>query len=284
MIGLVTDSTAQMDDELADRLAVEVVPITVRVGEREFAERRELDPDAFYRMLDADPHLPLATSQPSPGEFADTYRRLVERGVDEIVSIHVSADLSGTLNSARIGAESLGVPVHLYDTGTVSFGVAAQVWAASDALAGGGSAAEAVAAAERRRRSAHTVFLLDACGIARTSARRALDAKAAPAGTAVLAGADGAIDQVGTADGVEAAVDTMVRYVDREAIGTIDAAVCLAHPQTEPITEALEARLGEIDKVRNTVRYRVGPSVAAYTGVDTAGCFFWPAEVPKFGG
>ena len=116
-IGLVTDSNAQLPPELIERYGVEVVPITVVIDGEEHAEGVDLTADDFYaRFEGATPDV--STSQPNPGQFAVAYQRLADAGADEILSVHVGADLSGTFNSARLAAGSSPVPVRLVDTGT----------------------------------------------------------------------------------------------------------------------------------------------------------------------
>ena len=134
MIGLVTDSNAQLPPELATRYGVEVVPLTVTVDGEAFAEGVDLDADAFYARFDHGTPT-VSTSQPSPGAFAEAYARVAERGATEILSIHIGSAVSGTLNSARIAVAGSPVPVRLVDTGTASFGVACCVWEAASRVA-----------------------------------------------------------------------------------------------------------------------------------------------------
>src|SRR4051812_36607186 len=100
---VVTDSTADLDpDEISD-FGLTVVPLTVFFGEQAYLDRVELMPEEFYRRLRDDRQLP-RTSQPSAGLFEQEYARLASEGADEIVSVHISSKLSGTLGAARIAA------------------------------------------------------------------------------------------------------------------------------------------------------------------------------------
>ena len=98
VVKIVTDSTADIPKSMAEELGIEVVPLKVRFGEEEFLDGVDLTPDEFYRRLTSSAALPV-TSQPSVGEFAETYRRVAE-GSDGIVSIHVSSLVSGTMQAA----------------------------------------------------------------------------------------------------------------------------------------------------------------------------------------
>ena len=104
-IGLVTDSNAQLPPELADRFAIEVVPLTVTVDGVEYLEGVDLDADDFYSRFEHGASPVVATSQPSPGRFADAYQRLADGGATEILSVHIGSAVSGTVNSARLAAE-----------------------------------------------------------------------------------------------------------------------------------------------------------------------------------
>ena len=110
MIGICTDSGSQLPASLAQRYGIEVVPLTVTVDGAEYMEGIDLDADAFYAKY-TDGHRPaVSTSQPSPGQFAVAYDDLLARGCTEILSIHVSGAMSGTLNAARLAAHSLPTP------------------------------------------------------------------------------------------------------------------------------------------------------------------------------
>lgn len=137
-VRVVTDSTCDLPPETVQALGITVVPLWVRFGQEAFRDRVDIDPIAFFERLVAGPDLP-KTSQPSVEEFREVYEALGQSG-DEIVSIHVSSRLSGTLNSASIAREDVtrGVRIELIDSYTVSLGLGAiVVEAAERAMAGG---------------------------------------------------------------------------------------------------------------------------------------------------
>ncbi|MEO7372176.1 MAG: DegV family protein, partial [Ilumatobacteraceae bacterium] len=148
MIGICTDSNSQLPPELAERYRVEVVPITVTIDDHEYLEGVDLDTDRFYELLSAEPPPRVRTSQPSSGQFAAAYESLLHTGCDEILSVHVTSAISGTLNAARLATRALPVPVRIVDSGTAGFGVSCCVWAAAEAIAGGASLDDAVQIAE----------------------------------------------------------------------------------------------------------------------------------------
>ena len=106
MIGLCTDSNAQLPPLLQAQFDVEVVPITVTIDGVDHLEGVDLDADQFYARFAQGSTPSVATAHPSPAAFGTAYQALADRGASEIVSIHVDARLSGTLNAARLAAAS----------------------------------------------------------------------------------------------------------------------------------------------------------------------------------
>src|SRR5205807_1088527 len=120
---VVTDSTADLPDEWRDRYDIEVVPLKVIFGKETFRDRVDMTDEEFFRRLAVSNTLP-TTSAPSPGEFAEVYRRL-SKDHEGCISIHIGAKLSATAESARIGAASVeGFEVNVIDSQTVSMPIA----------------------------------------------------------------------------------------------------------------------------------------------------------------
>ena len=282
MIGLVTDSNAQLPVELAERYGVEVVPLTVTIDGESFLEGVDLDADAFYRRFEGGRRPEVSTSQPSPGAFARAFRALADRGADHILSVHIGSAVSGTVNSARVGAESAPVPVRVVDTGTVSFGVACCVWEAGEALAAGASLEEAARVAEQVGAGVGTVFTVGALDLARAGGRLAAPAptggEPTPADPVpVLTMSGGEMKVVGRAADLDGAVEAMAASV-LAAGPSLRVGVGVADAAGAALSSALEQRLAGASAVEEVVRYRIGPSVGAHTGPGTAGAFFYPSR------
>ena len=279
MIRLVTDSNAQLSPELAQRYRVEVVPFTVTLDGVEHAEGEDLDADAFWACFEGRTPA-VTTSQPSPGRFAAAYEAVAAQGAEEIISIHIGSAVSGTVNSARLAADSAPVPVRVVDTGTASFAVACCVWEAGEALARGATAEEVAAVAGAVASRVGNVFVVGALDLARAGGRLAerSDAAAFPGsdgdGIPVLRLRGGTMEVVGRAADLDRAAEAMAEAVRAGGTG-LRVGVGVADPATETLAQALEARLAETPEVRETVRYRVGPSVGAHTGPGTVGAVFY---------
>lgn len=122
-IGIVVDSTCDMPADLPYSHRVHVIPEHIRFGDEDFRENVDIGEETFYRRVLAEGIVP-KTSQPSPGEFADLYRQLAGQ-YDSILSIHLGAKLSGTYQSAVLGAQMVAdaIPVYPFDSNGGSAGV-----------------------------------------------------------------------------------------------------------------------------------------------------------------
>ena len=115
-IRIVTDSVADLPPETAQANGITVVPLYVTIGSDTYRDGIDMTADRFYSLLPELPALP-TTSQPSVADFQEVYRGLLDQG-HRIVSIHVSAKLSGTLNSAVQARDSLdaGSDIEIVDS------------------------------------------------------------------------------------------------------------------------------------------------------------------------
>jgi len=123
-VHIVSDSSCDLSDSEIDRLNVEIVPLTIRIGEEEFTDRRDLSVDEFYRRMAASDALP-QTACPSPGAFEEAFTRAEGAGAEGVVCLTISSDLSNTLQSARTAAGSWTgrLPIHVIDSRSVSSGI-----------------------------------------------------------------------------------------------------------------------------------------------------------------
>ena len=148
-VRVVTDSASDLPADLAAQHCVDVVPLTIRFGDEEFVDRRDLSPDEFWERAARSRTLP-QTAAPSPGAFQDVFRRAAEDGADGVVCITLSADLSATFQSAQTAAEAVEgtMPVRVLDSRLVTMGLGLVVLEAAGQAAAGGGLEEVVVAAE----------------------------------------------------------------------------------------------------------------------------------------
>jgi len=140
-------------------LELHPVPLTLTLDGKSYRSGVDIQPDEFYRRLSATESFP-TTSQPSPGDFAEIYRRLAATD-PEILSIHISSGLSGTLNAARAGADLVPhARVTLVDTKTLSGAEGWQVEAAARARQAGWSKEKILDLVARVSAATDTLFTL----------------------------------------------------------------------------------------------------------------------------
>ena len=153
---VVTDSTADLPDEWRDRHDIEVVPLKVLFGSETFRDRVDMTDEEFFKRLASATKLP-TTSAPSPGEFAEVFKRLAKNH-EGCISIHIGAQLSATAEAARVGAQSVdGFKVNVIDSETVTFPMAFLCRTAAECV----SLEEATAAVQERVPKCRVLALLD---------------------------------------------------------------------------------------------------------------------------
>ncbi len=149
-IRIVTDSACDLTDQLVEANRIGVVPLTIRFGEEEFEDRRQLSPEEFWKRCVGKGALP-ETAAPSPGSFVNAYQQAADEGADGVLCLTISSGVSGTYASALTAAESFdAVPVRVVDTRSLTMGQGLMVLAAAEEAAAGADLEQLVAASEGR--------------------------------------------------------------------------------------------------------------------------------------
>jgi len=159
---IVTDSGTDLwlPPEQAAELGIHVVPLIVTLEGKSYREGVDIEPQEFYRLLAAADSLPI-TSQPSAGEFAETYRRLAAKDPD-ILSIHITSGLSGTYNAAQAGAQLVPeANITHVDTKTLSAAAGWQVEAAARAVKEGWGKEQVLALMDRISAASESMYTLN---------------------------------------------------------------------------------------------------------------------------
>jgi DegV family protein with EDD domain len=254
------------------------VPLTVTIDGVDHLEGDDFDADDFYAEFDEGHQPEITTSQPSPGRLAEAYERVAARGVDEIVSIHISEAMSGTVGSARVAAATAPVPVTVIDTGSASFGVAVCAWATGVAIDRGANVNDIERRIEHLVPRIATAFMVGVPMLTERGGRAAgliLDHEADGDGISVLAMAGGRLEVLERVTTIDDTIDVMSTYATGRGVGTT-VAIGTSDAPSRPLAERLEAALTGVDGVDRIVHYRIGPSVGAHTGPGTFGLFVFP--------
>ena len=157
---IVTDSSHDLTPPQMQGLNISVVPLTVTLEGHSYSDLVDTDPDAFYNHLISANNMP-TTSLPSPGEFAQVYHRLAESDPD-ILSIHISGQVSGTIEAARLGARMVPhANITVYDSMTLSCGLGWQVQAAARAAQEGWTLDQILPLLEKIRAATDVFCIVD---------------------------------------------------------------------------------------------------------------------------
>ncbi|HES3770034.1 TPA: DegV family protein [Streptococcus pyogenes] len=146
-IKIVTDSSITIEPELIKALDITVVPLSVMIDSKLYSDNDLKEEGHFSSLMKASKSLP-KTSQPPVGLFAETYENLVKKGVTDIVAIHLSPALSGTIEASRQGAEIAEAPVTVLDSGFTDQAMKFQVVEAAKMAKAGASLNEILAAVQ----------------------------------------------------------------------------------------------------------------------------------------
>ncbi len=280
-VGIVCDSTCDLGPEWLAQHDVVMVPLKVLFGDTTYLDWLDLTPEAFYEKLATSPVLP-KTSQPSPADFAAVYAALAEQGCEEIVSIHLTAALSGTFESATLAAAGSTVPVRVVDTHTVSAGVALVVQAAIDARDAGSDAAAVEASARYVVDNARILFALDTLDYlvkgGRAGKAKGLAASLLNIKPVLTFNSEGTIEPFKSLKGTKKAIAEIAARV-AEAAQDGSVRVSLLHSVAPQLAEDLGAEI-EATGCKHEVMHvtSVGAVIGTYAGPGAVGAAFCPVE------
>ena len=271
-VAIVTDSTAYLPDEVVQLHGIRVVPLQVVIGGTSYDEGSGVSPATVAEALRA--WTPVSTSRPGPFAFLTAYEQAAQEGYTAVVSLHLSADMSGTYESAVLGARDAPVPVRVVDSRSLGMGLGFAVVTAIELAAAGGGVDDVAAAAEKRAATATTVFYVDTLEYLRRGGR--IGAAAAFLGSALavkplLHLVDGHIEPL---EKVRTAARAIARLEELSAEhagdGQVDVAVHhLANlDRAEALADRLRGRLPglgvlHLSEVGAVVGAHVGPGMLA---------------------
>jgi DegV family protein with EDD domain len=149
-VHIVTDSACDLTDQLVKEHGVIVVPLTIRFGQEELEDRRQLTPAEFWERCRGKGALP-ETAAPSPGSFQEAFQQAADEGAEAVLCLTISSKVSATYSSAVTATDTFtAVPVRIVDTFSLTMGQGLLVIAAAEAAAAGASLDQLVAATEDR--------------------------------------------------------------------------------------------------------------------------------------
>ena len=283
-VAVVTDSTAYLPPGTAERLGVTVVPLQVVLGGQSLAEGVEVDNARLAKAFADDESV--TTSRPSPQEFVETYRAVASSGATQIVSLHLSGEISGTVDAARTAAREVsgeGLVVEVVDTRSMGMGLGYAVITAAALAAAGRPAAQVAREAANRAYETAIFLYVDTLeylhrggriGAARAWLGSALSVKP------LLCLVDGRLEPMDRVRTTERAIGRLVEAAAAEAgDAAVDVAVqhLLAADRAEEVATRLRAA---IPGVRDVHVGELGPVVGAHVGPGMVAVAVSPVPTP----
>jgi DegV family protein with EDD domain len=278
-VAVVTDSTAYLPPELIEGYGIHVVPLYVVLPGRSGREGFDISPEDVARTL-AVRGQTVSTSRPTPGDFVAAYRTALDAGADRLVSIHLSAELSGTSDAARLAASQVGEHiVTVVDSRSAAMGCGFAVLAAARSAAAGADAEEVAATARRTAAQTSTFFVVDTLEHLRRGGR--IGAAAAVLGSAlavkpVLHVKDGRVVPL---EKVRTTARALHRLVQRAVVAAGEGPVSVAvhHLAAGDRADRLAADLRErLPALRELHVSELGAAIGAHVGPGAVGVVVAP--------
>lgn len=280
MLRIVTDGAADILPEWQKEFGIETIPVNILFGEKSYLQGTELDNEGFYKLVDETKRIP-KTAQPSPHQFVEFYRKIAQKG-DTILSIHITAKLSGTYASAISAAEELKdefkiIPI---DSACGSLGIGLLCREARKLERAGKSVDEIVKYLEATKFNVRVILTLDTLEYAKMSGRvKTLQAALASVlnvkPIAILRNGDlNMAERVRTR---KAALDRVIQ-IAKEEYGDKPVYLAVVHARD------LKSGQGLLDEAKNHFNHKetmiseLSISIAANLGPGTVGLIIYPIE------
>lgn len=277
---VVTDSTAYLESEQVARYGIVVIPLQVVAGDRTMDDVIPAGEDLAARLRK---WYPVTTSRPSPERFARAYAEAAESGASGVVSIHLSSEMSGTVDAARLAAADAILPIEVIDSRSLGMGLGFPVLAAAGAAREGRPLAEVAEAARRTMAALRSYFYVDTLEYLRRGGR--IGAAASLLGSALaikplLHIRDGVIAPL---EKVRTAARALSRLEDLTLQAAADAPVDVAvqhfgaRARADDLAERLTKRIPRLHRLYVT---EMGLVIGAHAGPGMIGVTVSPIQPP----
>ncbi len=278
-IAIVTDSTATIPADLLKHYPVFVAPLQVIWDEKCYLDGIDIKPTEFYDRLSHSSTMP-STSQVTPANFMTVYEDLVRQDY-QIISIHISQKLSGTLDSATQAKHQFpGARIELFDSATTAMAMGFQVLAVARAASLGASMDECLAVAKKAREHTGVLFMASTLEFLHRGGR--IGGAARFLGTAldlkpILEVREGRIEAVERVRSINKAVDRLVELAVRRIDSRSPIRLAAIHANdpenAASLLEKVKSKFG-ITEISETMVAEVSPVLGTHTGPGTVGIAF----------
>lgn len=283
---IVLDSAADLPASLVEKYDLHVVPLHVTFGTTEYSDGVDIQIGEFLDRLETVSELPI-TSQPAPADFINVYNALADEGYTEILSIHLSAALSGTYECARTVtaavAEERGIRIEAIDSRSATVGQGAMVLEAACIAQAGGTMDEAIERVKNVRRTHKIYFIPDSLTNlvkgGRASKFQGLATSVLNLKIVVSLTETGAIEVLHKAKGMKNAVNYIVKLMAERTREVGPSVYYKLHTKAYKALEYMDRALETVDApVRFLTVATIGPTIATHVGLHAVGLFTYPEE------
>ncbi|MBL8091516.1 MAG: DegV family protein [Anaerolineales bacterium] len=280
MLRIVTDGAADILPEWAKEYGIDMIPVNILFGEKSYLQGVELDNEGFYKLVEESKRIP-KTSQPSPHQFVEFYRKIAQKG-DTILSIHITAKLSGTYASAVAAAEELKGEFNIIpiDSAVGSLGIGLLCREARKMERAGKSVDDIVKYVENTKSKIRVILTLDTLEYAKMSGRvKALQAALASVlnvkPIAILS--DGVLNMAERVRTRKASLERVLA-IGKEEFGDKPVYLGVVHARDLKSGQALLEDAKKHFNAKETMISELAISIAANLGPGTVGLILYPAE------
>ena len=275
-IQIITDNCCDLPREILESYNIAVVPLRVRFGDEEIPPEN-FDNAAFYNRLMTLSQLP-STSQPMPGDFLVQYQQAIEQN-QQIISIHLSAGISGTVQSANIAAEMLtGEPIHVIDSRKASVGQGLMVLEAARMAQSGEQVSSIINRMNEMQNRLRCIFVVGNLDIlikgGRLSRAKGLLAGVLDIKPVLHMDAEGKIVPFSKARGHRGARNKLIELMENLGSDLSKQTVGICHSTCPDDAEYLRGTVKERFHVPEVIIGEIGPVIGSHVGAGTFSVFF----------
>lgn len=280
---IVMDSTGYLTPDILEINDIQMVTLNVNIGEETFPEIELSNSDLFYKLSKISGTS--TTSQPSVGAFLEVYQALLGSGYEEIVSIHLSGKISGTLSSAQMAIDLISdAKIQLFDSSSAASGLGLLAWAAADWANQGLSASEIMSRLPHIKEKTELYFIVDTLEYLQRGGR--IGGAAALFGTLLQIkpilyfNSEGVIDVFDKVRSKGRALQRVFSELERALTSGKPHRIAVIHVGVPEEAAALAEKLNK-DYPGHDIRvFEAGPVIATHVGPGTLGLSFhpWPIE------
>ncbi|NLY10724.1 MAG: DegV family protein [Firmicutes bacterium] len=276
-IKLITDSAADLPEEIAQNYDIDIVPLRIFFDDKEYLDKVTLSTPEFYKLLAASENLP-STTQITPVEFSERFEKYLKEGY-KVLYIGISSKLSGTLQSAVLAKELLGSDdIEVFDSLSASIGIGLLVIRAAEMAAEGKSLHEIISKLTAYREQAFGYLYLDTLNNlvkgGRLSKAKGVVGSLLRIKPVLKITEDGEIVVAEKTRSLQAALSTIVKRAKERQRNLSNESIAIAHTNAPELAEKLSELVQEEFKPRKIVISLAGPTVGTHVGPGGVGLFF----------